>query len=273
MERAWQIGAAGVGLGYRMADLLRDRTPSIDKSASSPRAPTPTSARCGSARPYRADQGGEGVASYHGTADVLAGRHPRSPSGEEFVPGASPARSARTSSRSPSTTRRRRGGRLARSPEIAALLVEPVMTAAGMIEARRSFLQRSARGHRRAGHRLIFDEVVNSRSPTGRPGSLRDHPRPDHPGQAIGGACPPRGGGKAEIMDLLEPEAPQWPAPVEADGTFAEPDGDGRRHRLPRTAHAGGPRSLTALAAQTRERIDEIGRRGGVPLHATGLGS
>jgi len=29
---------------------------------------------------------------------------------------------------------------------------------------------------------------------------------------------------------------------------------------------------LTALAAQTRQRIDEIGRRNGVPLHSTGLG-
>jgi len=89
MEARWQIGAPEWDLGYRMADLLRDRPPRSTRSASSPRARRqPLRARI--ARAYGRTRWRR-RRSYHGTADVLlAGT--RSSVRPGILPGGVPAR-------------------------------------------------------------------------------------------------------------------------------------------------------------------------------------
>ena len=277
MERAWQIGAPEWDLGYRMADLLRERTPSIDKVRF---FASGTDANLCALRLARAHTGrtklAKAVAGYHGTADVLlAGTSLLRPP-DEFVPGGVPARIGDDIVEIPFNDADGAAAILAaEGSEIAALLVEPVMTAAGMIEARPEFLRRLREVTEQQGIVLIFDEVVNF--PIAYGGAQAHYgvtPDLTTLAKAIGGGLPASAvAGKAAIMDLLEPDAHGGRAPVEVMATFggnlmAMAAGIACLEGLTPEVHD----RLTALAAQTRQRIDEIGRRNGVPLHSTGLG-
>lgn len=159
--------------------------------------------------------------------------------------------------------------------EIAAVIVEPAMTAAEMIEAKPEFLRRLREVTERLGIVLIFDEIVTFPVAFGG-GQAHYGVTPDltSMAKAIGGGLPASAvGGRAGIMDLLEPEAHGGRAPVDVMATFggnpmAMAAGVATLRKLTPEAHE----RLIDRADRTRDAIDEIGRRNGVPLHATGLG-
>ncbi|MFM9107828.1 MAG: aspartate aminotransferase family protein [Chloroflexota bacterium] len=108
---------------------------------------------------------------------------------------------------------RERGG------EIAAVIVEPVMGAGGMIPADHAFMEALRALTIESGSVLIFDEVMSFRL---MPGGMQEHyrVRPDLStfAKIIGGGFPVGGfGGRAAIMEQFDPTRP---APLYQSGTF-----------------------------------------------------
>jgi glutamate-1-semialdehyde 2,1-aminomutase len=106
-----------------------------------------------------------------------------------------------------------------RGGEIAAVVVEPVMGAGGMIPARRAYLEALRALTVGAGALLIFDEVMSFRL---MPGGMQEHyrVRPDLTtfAKIIGGGFPVGGfGGRAAVMEQFDPARP---APLWQSGTF-----------------------------------------------------
>ncbi len=159
--------------------------------------------------------------------------------------------------------------------DIAAVLIEPVMTAAGMVQATTEYLQRLRDVTTAIGAVLIFDEVVTFPVAYGG-GQAHYGVTPDLTtlGKSIGGGLPVSAvGGRAEIMDLLDPDAHGGLAPMSVMSTFggnqvAMAAGIATLEKLTPDVHA----RMNALGDLTRSRIDDIARRYGIPLHATGLG-
>jgi glutamate-1-semialdehyde 2,1-aminomutase len=158
---------------------------------------------------------------------------------------------------------------------LAALLVEPVQGAAGMIDAKPEYIRRLREVTDRLGIVLIFDEVVTF--PIAYGGAQAHFgvvPDLTTMSKAIGGGLPMSAvGGRAEIMNLLEPELHDGVAPVASVSTFA----------CNQVALAAGIACLELLTPDVHDRIqaigdrarngiDELGRRYGIPLHSTGLG-
>ena len=93
--------------------------------------------------------------------------------------------------------------------------------------------------------------------------------------KAIGGGLPLAAvGGRAEIMDLLDPELHGGKAPVAAPRrrsaatSAALAAGIACLEQLTPEVHA----RVQAIGDRARSGIDELGRRYDIPLHATGLG-
>jgi glutamate-1-semialdehyde 2,1-aminomutase len=277
MKRSVQIGGPEWDLGYRVATLLRDRTPSIDKVRF---FASGTDANLCAIRLARVHTGRTKIAkiegSYHGTADVLLVGTSVLREPDDFVPVGVPSHAADEVVQIPYNDPDGAELILEReADELAAIIVEPMLTAAGMLPATAEFLQRLRDVSTRNGIVLIFDEVVTY--PVAY-GGAQVHfgvdPDLTTMGKAIGGGLPASAvGGKAEIMDLLEPDAHGGVAPMSVMSTFGG-------NQVAMAAGAACLEKLTpelnerlaALGEKTRAQIDEIGRRNGVPLHATGLG-
>jgi glutamate-1-semialdehyde 2,1-aminomutase len=102
---------------------------------------------------------------------------------------------------------------------IAAIMVEPMMNAGGLVAARPGYLAGLRRLADEYGVLLIFDEVVTFRVGLGG-WQLLDGVMPDITtlGKIIGGGFPVGAvGGKAEIMDLFNPTRPDS---IKHSGTF-----------------------------------------------------
>jgi glutamate-1-semialdehyde 2,1-aminomutase len=277
MARSVQIGGPEWDLGYRMAALLRDRTPSIDKvrffvSGTDANLCATRLARVATGRTKIA----KAMGSYHGTADVLlvGSSILRDPS--VFTPAGVPSHVAGDVVEIPFNDPDGAEEILEReSADLAAVIIEPAMTAAGMLEATPEFLQRVRDVTTRNGIVLIFDEVVTF--PVAYGGGQAHfgvHPDLTTLGKAIGGGLPASAvGGRADLMDLLEPDAHGGLAAMDVMATFggnqvAMAAGIACLEKLTPEVHE----RVNALAAKTKSQIDELGRRYGVPLHATGLG-
>jgi glutamate-1-semialdehyde 2,1-aminomutase len=96
----------------------------------------------------------------------------------------------------------------ARGSEIAAVLLEPVLGSAGIIEARSEFLQRIKAAAANAGALLIFDEVITLRlSLAGAQGVMGVVPDLTVLGKIIGGGFPVGAlAGRANVMATLDPD-------------------------------------------------------------------
>ena len=158
--------------------------------------------------------------------------------------------------------------------ELAALIVEPVMGAAGMIPAERGFLEMVRELTARLGILLIFDEVISFRVAYG--GAQAHYGvTPDITclGKAIGGGFPLGViGGRRDVMGLFDPSRGRPPIPH-----------PGSLNANPVSLVAGS----TMLDLLTEDAIDELNDRGatlrarvaevfaetGVAAQVTGLGS
>lgn len=103
--------------------------------------------------------------------------------------------------------------------ELAAVIVEPVMGAGGMIPAETEFLQALRDATSRHGVLLIFDEVMTFRL---EPGGMQEHygiaPDLTTFAKIIGGGFPVGAfGGRADVMAMFDPSRP---APLWQSGTF-----------------------------------------------------
>lgn len=106
-----------------------------------------------------------------------------------------------------------------RGDDVAAIIIEPVMGAAGMLPADHAFLEALRGLTLEHGALLIFDEVMSFRL---EPGGVQEHyrVRPDLTtfAKIIGGGFPVGGfGGRAAVMEQFDPLRP---APLWQSGTF-----------------------------------------------------
>lgn len=277
LERSVQIGGPEWDLGYRMASLLVDRVPSVDKVRF---FASGTDANLCAIRLARGFTGrtmiAKAMGSYHGTADALiVGHSILRPPGDVLPPGVAAhaidevVEFAFNDLPATEEVLRQHGSHLA------AVLVEPVMTAAGMIEADGDYLRGLRSITAELGIVLIFDEVVTFPVAYGG-GQAHFGVTPDLTtmGKAIGGGLPVSAvGGRADIMDLLEPDAHGGVAPISVLATFGG-------NQLGMAAGIACLEKLTpqtqdrvsAWGATVRQRINDLGRTYGIGLHATGLG-
>jgi len=157
--------------------------------------------------------------------------------------------------------------------ELAAAIVEPVMSAGGMIPAQAEFLVKLREATRRSGVLLILDEVVTFRLALGGGQSLFNV-TPDLTtfGKLIGGGLPIGAfGGRSEVMAHFDPARADH---ISHSGTF-----NGNTCSM-----VAGQVTLSLLTSQEIARINALGHRlrdglndilrsVGVPGYAAGFGS
>lgn len=161
----------------------------------------------------------------------------------------------------------------AKSGQVAAIIIEPVMNTAGMVAADESFL----RGLRELANRydvlLIFDEVVTMRlHENGYQGKVNVLPDLTALGKLIGGGLPIGAfGGRKEIMGLYDPARPNG---FHHSGTF-------NGNPLTMAAGIASVNALTpqaiaqinALGGKLREGMEEAFAEAGIHGRTTGVGS
>lgn len=277
MRRLVQVGAPEWDLGYRFCKLLVDRTPSLDKVRL---FASGTDANLAAIRLARTKTGRTKIAkargSYHGTADMLIVGNSILRAPDDVVPlGVSPHAIDEVVQYPYNDPDGFETAITAAKDDIAIVLIEPVMTAMAMVEATVEFLQRVREVTTRYGIILLFDEVVTyPMAYGGAQAHFGVTPDLTTFGKAIGGGLPVSAvGGRADVMDLLEADAHEGTAPISIMSTFGGNSavaaaGIAALEALTPQAHE----RLSALGDRCRAGIDELGRRYGVDLHATGAG-
>jgi glutamate-1-semialdehyde 2,1-aminomutase len=160
-----------------------------------------------------------------------------------------------------------------RGDEIAAVIVEPVMGAGGMIPAEQNFLEVLRALTVKNDALLIFDEVMTFRL---EPGGIQEHyrVRPDLTSFAkiIGGGFPVGAfGGRTEVMEQFDPARPK---PLWQSGTF---NGNAITMIAGAVAMEHYPAAevarINVLGDRLRDGFDATLKRAGVTGVATGYGS
>ena len=159
-------------------------------------------------------------------------------------------------------------------PEVACVIVEPILGAAGMIPANVEYLQALREATLRVGALLIFDEVITFRV---APGGAQEYYNvmPDITcfGKMIGGGLSLGAfGGKKDVMDLFDPTNGR-PA-IHHGGSF---------NANPLSLVAGATtleqltpkeyRRLAELGAQLRGKLEDLFAETEVEAQVTGIGS
>jgi glutamate-1-semialdehyde 2,1-aminomutase len=277
LDKGMQFGSPEWDLAYRMASLLVERMPSVEKvrffvSGTETNQFAVRLARTHTGRTRVAKAEG----SYHGIGDLLVVGSSTIGIAPDRVPAGIPAKVADEVVEIPYNDPDGAEEVLEREgADIAAVLIEPVMGAAGMIDATTGYLRRLREVTARLGIVLVFDEVVTF--PVAYGGAQAYHgvtPDLTTMSKAIGGGLPLAAiGGSAEIMNLLEPELHGGVAPVAVASTFggnlaALAAGIACLELLTPEVHA----HMQALGDRARAGIDELGERYEIPLHASGIG-
>jgi glutamate-1-semialdehyde 2,1-aminomutase len=159
-------------------------------------------------------------------------------------------------------------------PELAAILVEPMLGSGGCIPGDREFLQALRDGASRSGAVLIFDEVMTSRlSPGGLQEAFGIIPDMTTLGKYIGGGMSFGAfGGRADLMGLYDPRRPDA---LPHAGTF-------NYNILTMSAGFAGmseiftpqaARELSARGEDLRQRLNELCSARRAPMEFTGYGS
>jgi glutamate-1-semialdehyde 2,1-aminomutase len=236
--------AAPNELEIELAERIRDRLPSAELVRF---ANSGTEATMLALRAARAFTGRTTIATfaggYHGSHDYAASipSDAALPAGGPGVPEAV----ARTVVVAPYDDVE--GTRAALEPhldELAAVIVEPVLGAGGVIPASPAFLAFLRELTRAAGALLVFDEVISFRvGYNGAQGSVGVAPDLTTLGKIIGGGLPVGAfGGRAEVMELFDPRSP---GRIPHGGTF---------NANPLTAAAG----LATLTEMTPVRYEQL---------------
>lgn len=277
LDRAVQLGCPEWDLAYRMASLLIERVPSVERvrflaSGTETNLLALRLARAYTGRTKLAKASG----SYHGIADILVVGDSSISFDSAGVPaGVTPGVAQDVVEFEFNDLDGAEAVLTQHAEDVAAVLIEPIMGAAGMVPASTEFLVRLREVTARLGIVLIFDEVVTF--PTAYGGAQAHHgvtPDLTVMSKAIGGGLPQAAvGGRAEILDLLDPDLHEGRAPVLAASTFggnvtALAAGIAALEQLTPELHA----RVQATGERMRSGIDELGRAYGIPLHATGFG-
>jgi glutamate-1-semialdehyde 2,1-aminomutase len=277
MDRAVQFGSPEWDLSYRMAEMIIDRMPAVDRvrflvSGTETNLLALRLARAHTGRTKLAKASG----SYHGIADVLVvGQSTISFVTNTVPPGVTPG-VAQDVVEFPYNDPDGAEEVIEREKDnLAAVIIEPIMGAAGMVPATKEFLHRLRAVTERHGIVLIFDEVVTFPIAYGGAQAHFDvMPDLTTMSKAIGGGLPQAIlGGRAELMELLDPERHGGSAPVTAASTFggnvtALAAGIACLEQLTPAAHE----RIQGLSERARDGIDALGEKYGIPLHATGFG-
>jgi glutamate-1-semialdehyde 2,1-aminomutase len=162
----------------------------------------------------------------------------------------------------------------AHGPELAAILIEPMMGSGGCLPARRDFLGALRQAASELGIILIFDEVMSSRlSSGGLQAATGVTPDMTTLGKYLGGGASFGAfGGRGDIMAHYDPEKPgYWPHA----GTF-------NNNVLSMAAGLTGLRDiytpeaavlLNAKGDRLRDGINALARKHNIALSAAGIGS
>jgi glutamate-1-semialdehyde 2,1-aminomutase len=276
LDVAVQFGSPEWDLAYRMASLLVERMPSFEKVRFAVTGTDVNQIALRLARTYTGRQKiAKMSAGYHGVADHLLIAN-----GISYDPNPVPAGVLKSAVDEvvvvPFNDPDGAEEAIEREAKnLAAVLVEPIMGVAGMIPATTEFLQRLRDVTERHGIVLIYDEVVTF--PVAYGGAQAHYgvlPDLTTLSKSIGGGLPLGAvGGRAEIMNLLEPKVNDWKAPVVAASTFGGNQaslaaGIACLELLTPEAHE----KIQSLGKRARDGIDEIGRKHGIPLHSSGFG-
>ena len=278
MGKAVQVGAPEWDLGYRMSELLVERMPSVEKVRY---FVSGTDANIAALRLARAYTGrtlvARSIGGYHGTSDELIAGVSVLRAREEVVPRGALEQSKDGIVQIPYNDPDGAEAVIREhASDLAAVLIEPVMTAAGMLESSGEYLRRLREVTEELGILLIFDEVVTF--PVAYGGAQAHYgvtPDLTTMGKTIGGGLPVSAvGGRAEIMDLLEPDAHGGVAPVWVMSTFGGNSaslaaGIACLEKLTPAAHD----DMARKGDRVRAHINSLGQKYGVPLHATGIGN
>jgi glutamate-1-semialdehyde 2,1-aminomutase len=276
LDIAVQFGSPEWDLGYRMASMLVERMPSFEKVRF---AVSGTDVNQLAMRLARAYTGRTKLAKcnagYHGIADHLLLAN-----GIAYDPNSVPAGILPTAVDQvvvlPFNELEETAAIIEREAKnIASILVEPIQGVAGMIPATLEYLQLLRDLADKHDIVLIFDEVVTFPVEYGG-GQAHYGITPDLTtlSKSIGGGLPLGAvGGRAEIMNLMEPAEHDWKPPVVAASTFggnqaALAAGITCLELLPREEHV----RLQGMGQRARDGIDALGVKHGIPLHATGFG-
>jgi glutamate-1-semialdehyde 2,1-aminomutase len=158
--------------------------------------------------------------------------------------------------------------------DLAAIIVEPMMGAAGAIAGEPAFLQGLREAASRHGIVLIFDEVMTSRlSPGGLQEKLGITPDMTTFGKYLGGGLSFGAfGGRAELMARFDPS---HPAALPHSGTY-------NNNVLTMAAGVAGlsqvftpeaARALNDTGDALRERLNGLAREARAPVQVAGIGS
>ena len=269
VDRAMSVAGRGTAFSspteqeVRLAEVLVERVDSVDQVRFTNSG---TEATMAAMRMARAFTGRPDVArfegSYHGTHDYTAAPGPGIP---DLIDGLMVTLPFNDIPGCEETIARM-------GDSLAAVIVEPVLGAGGVIAADREFLDFLRQATVRIGALLIFDEIITFRLHTGGAQAVYGI-RPDLTtfGKIIGGGFPIGGfGGREDVMALLHPSH----GSIRLGGTF---------NGNPVSAAAG----IETLEALTQPVIDELNRNGrqlverlnkvfeagGIPAGVTGVGS
>lgn len=269
LARAMEVAARGTAFAspteqeIRLAELLVERVDSVERVRFTNSGTEATMAAMRLARAFSGRSGiGRFEGSYHGTHDYTAAPGAGVPPPIDDLMVTLPFNDIAGCEE----IIERMGASLA------AIIVEPVLGAGGVIAADRDFLGFLREATARIGALLIFDEIITFRLHTGGAQAVYGI-RPDLTtfGKIIGGGFPIGGfGGRGDVMELLHPTR----GSIKWGGTF---------NGNPVTASAG----IATLEALTPPVLDELNRRGrrlaeqlgkafeasGLPAGVTGVGS
>ncbi len=157
---------------------------------------------------------------------------------------------------------------------IACVLIDPVPHRVGLIKAKEEFIKAVYEWTRRNNALLVFDEVVTYRVNYGGAQEFYDvMPDLTAMGKIIGGGFPAGAfGGRAEIMDVLDPG--RVPLPFPHSGTFsANPITMTAGYTAMKLYDREAVEKLNKLADTAKEKIREAIKIADVPVSITGAGS
>jgi glutamate-1-semialdehyde 2,1-aminomutase len=162
----------------------------------------------------------------------------------------------------------------AHAHELAGVLVEPLQGSGGCIPGTPEFLGTLRQECTALGIALVFDEVMTSRlSPAGLQGLLGITPDMTTFGKYLGGGTSFGAfGGRRELMAHFDPDRPDA---IPHAGTFNNNvlSMAGGLAGLTQVFTPEASKRINALGNRLRERLNELARRLGLPMQATGVGS